>query len=119
LALCCWTVAENFDAQSVGLRLQKKLLGKMTSRRVLSAFIDDTTARLLNNLYRLGRDLHCGDKRTAEKAIRRLIKTVIKTGIVYRNDQLSPDELAIAEDFRKRLRMIAMTIVSFHQVGIK
>lgn len=118
LALCCWTVAENFDAQSVSLRLQKKLIGKMTSRRMVSAFIDDTTARLLNNLYRLGRDLHGGDKRTAEKAVRRLIKTVIKTGILYRNEQFSPDHLAIAEEFRKRFRIIAMTIVSFHQVGI-
>jgi len=113
----CWsTVAENFDAQSIGLRLQKKLLGKMTSRRVVSAFIDDTTARLLNNLYRLGRDLHGGDKRPAEKAVRRLIKTVIKTGILHRNEQFSADELAIAEDFQKRFRTIAMTIVSFHQV---
>jgi len=111
------TVAESFDAQTVSLRLQKKLLGKMTSRRVVSAFIDDTTARLLNNLYRLGRDIHGGDKRTAEKAIRRLIKTVIKTGILYRNEQFSADELAMAEDFRKRFRVIAMTIISFHQVG--
>ena len=115
--LYCLTVAESFDAQSIGLRLQKKLLGKVTSRRLVSAFIDDTTARLLNNLYRLSRDLHDGDKRAAEKAVRRLIKTVIKTGILYRNEQFSADELAIAEDFQKRFRIIAMTIVSFHQVG--
>jgi len=109
-------VAENFDAQSIGLRLQKKLLGKVTSRRVVSAFIDDTTARLLNNLYRLSRDLHSGDKRSAEKAVRRLIKTVIKAGILYRNEQFNADELALAEEFQKRFRIIAMTIVSFHQV---
>ena len=110
-------MAESFDAQSVGLRLQKKLLGRMTSRRMVSAFIDDTTARLLNNLYRLGRDVHGGDKKAADKAVRRLIKTVIKTGILHRNEQFNADELAIAEDFRKRFRIIAMTIVSFHQVG--
>jgi len=113
----CFSVAESFDAQSVGLRLQKKLLGRMTSRRMVSAFIDDTTARLLNNLYRLGRDVHGGDKKAADKAVRRLIKTVIKTGILHRNEQFNADELAIAEDFRKRFRIIAMTIVSFHQVG--
>lgn len=110
-------MAESFDAQSIGLRLQKKLLGKVTSRRVVSAFIDDATARLLNNLYRLSRDLHDGDKRAAEKAVRRLIKTVIKIGILYRNEQFTADELALAEDFQKRFRIIAMTIVSFHQVG--
>jgi len=115
--LCCLTVAESFDAQSISLRLQKKLLGKVTSRRVVSAFIDETTARLLNNLYRLSRDLHDGDKRAAEKAVRRLIKTVIKTGILYRNEQFSDDELTLAQDFQKRFRIIAMTIVSFHQVG--
>jgi len=109
-------MAENFDAQSVSLRAQKKLLGKMTSRRVLSAFIDETSSRLLNNLYRLGRDLHNGDKRTAEKAIRHLIKTVIKTGILYRNDQFNATELNIADDFRKRFRTIVMTVVSFFQV---
>jgi hypothetical protein len=109
-------MAENFDAQSIGLRAQKKLLGKMTSRRVISAFIDDTSSRLLNNLYRLGRDFHGGDRRTAEKTIRRLIKTVIKTGILYRNDQFNACELDIANDFRKRFRVIAMTLVSFYQV---
>ena len=109
-------MAENFDAQSVSLRAQKKLLGKMTSRRVVSAFIDDTSGRLLDNLYRLGRDAHGGDKRSAEKVMRRIIKTVIKTGILFRNEQFNAEELSIAEDFRKRFRTIAMTVVSFHQV---
>lgn len=109
-------MAGNFDAQSVSLRAQKKLLGKMTSLRVVSTFIDETSGRLLDNLYRLGRDAHGGDKRSAEKVMRRIIKTVIKTGILFRNDQFSAEELSIADDFRKRFRTIAMTVVSFHQV---
>ena len=67
LCLVADTEQQQFDAQSFGLRAQKKFLSKVTSRKVISAFIDETSGRLLDNLYRLARD-H-SDKPTAEKVL--------------------------------------------------
>ena len=45
-----------------------------------------------------------------------LIKVAIKIGILYRNNQFSPEEVVIVEKFRKKLNQTAMTIVSFYEV---
>lgn len=108
-------MAESFDSKSVGLRAQKKLLGKMTSKKIAKTFIDDVSGRLLDNLYKVARD-YSHNKKEAEKVIKHLIKTVIKVGILYRNDQFSAEEIAIAEQFKRKFRVVAMTIVSFCEV---
>ena len=48
--------------------------------------------------------------------IKNLIKCVVKTGILYRNDQFSAAELQLADDFKRKFRHVAMTVVSFHTV---
>lgn len=45
-----------------------------------------------------------------------MIKTVIKIGILYRNDQLNEEELQLAELFRKKFQLTQFTIISFHEV---
>ena len=107
-------MGDHFDAQSISLRVQKKFLGKLTSRKVINTFIDETSGRILDNLYRLAKDN--SDKKTAEKVIKNVIKTIIKVGVLYRNDQFNADELDIAEKFKGKFRTIIMTIVSFFQV---
>lgn len=44
-----------FKARDIGLRAQKKILSRMAGKNVARAFIDDTTASLLDNLYRLAK----------------------------------------------------------------
>lgn len=112
----CFLVAAegNFDSKGLGIRAQKKLAGKLASKKIAKQFIDDTSGRLLDNLYKAAKEFY--DKKTAEKAIKNLIKTVIKIGILYRNDQFSANEIRIAENFKKKFRTIAMTIVSFYEV---
>ena len=44
-----------FRARDIGLRAQKKILSRMAGKNVARAFIDDTTASLLDNLYRLAK----------------------------------------------------------------
>ena len=108
-------MADGIDSKSIGLRAQKKLLGKMTSKKIAKQFIDDTSGRLLDNLYKVAKD-YSGSKKDAEKIIKHLIKTVIKIGILTRNDQFSREELAIAEEFKRKFRTVAMTVVSFYEV---
>ena len=51
-------MAETFDSQSVALRAQKKLLGKMATKKIAKVFIDDTSGRLLDNVYRITKVLY-------------------------------------------------------------
>lgn len=44
-----------FKARDIGLRAQKKILSRMAGKNIARAFIDDTTASLLDNLYRLAK----------------------------------------------------------------
>ncbi|KAL3866891.1 hypothetical protein ACJMK2_044143 [Sinanodonta woodiana] len=104
-----------FDSKGLGLRAQKKLLGKMSSKKIAKAFIDETTGRVLDNVHKVLREF-MGNKKDAEKVLKYIIKTVIKIGILYRNDQLSSDELKVADAFKQKFHSLCMTVVSFYEV---
>lgn len=48
-------MSEGFKARDIGLRAQKKILSRMANKNVAKMFIDDTTASLLDNLYRMAK----------------------------------------------------------------
>lgn len=49
-------MSENgFRARDIGLRAQKKILSRMSTKTVAKTFIDGTTASLLDNIYRLAK----------------------------------------------------------------
>ncbi|XP_052796059.1 tumor necrosis factor alpha-induced protein 8-like isoform X2 [Mya arenaria] len=104
-----------FDSKGIGLRAQKKLLGKMSSKKIAKVFIDDTTARVLDNAFRILKE-YLPAKKDADKILKYLIKTVVKIGILYRNDQFNAEELKLAELFKQKFRSVAMTLVSFYTV---
>ncbi|XP_031571682.1 tumor necrosis factor alpha-induced protein 8-like protein 1 isoform X2 [Actinia tenebrosa] len=104
-----------FSSKSFGLRAQKKILGKMASKNVAKAFVDDATGDLLDNLYKIAK-LNGSTKKEAEKLIKNLVKIVVKISILYRNDQFSKEEIVIADKFRKTFRSAAMTFISFYEV---
>lgn len=92
---CFCAVAEpgaGFDSRGLGLRAQKKLLGKMSSKKIAKAFIDDTTGRVLDNTYRIIKETK-GGKKEAEKLMKYMIKTVVKVGLllVYTGCNLAPE----------------------------
>lgn len=66
-----------FDSRGMGLRAQKKLLGKMSSKKIVKAFIDDTTGRVLDNTYRILKECK-SNKKDAEKTMKYIIKIVVK-----------------------------------------
>ena len=114
----CFSVAEpgaGFDSRGIGLKVQKKLLGKMSSKKIAKAFIDDRTGAVLDKIYKINKD-YCNNKKTAEKVMKDMIKIVVKIGILYRNDQLNKEELILAERFKKKFQSISMTIISFFEV---
>ncbi|XP_071845972.1 tumor necrosis factor alpha-induced protein 8-like protein 2 isoform X1 [Apostichopus japonicus] len=104
------------DSKSFGLKAQKKILGKMaSSKKVTKAFIDDEMAALLDNVYRLCK-VYSGNKKDADKIMKSIIKTTIKIGILYRNNQFSQEEMALAERFKSKFRSTILTFISFHEV---
>lgn len=104
-----------FDSRGLGLRVQKKLLGKMSNKKIAKIFIDDTLGRVLDNMFRIIKD-HTSNKKEAEKILKYTIKTIVKIGILFRNDQFNQDELIKIETFKQKFNSLAMTVISFHEV---
>ncbi|UYV69848.1 TNFAIP8 [Cordylochernes scorpioides] len=105
----------NFKAKDVAIRAQKKLLSRMSNKSMAKMFIDDNASNLLDNFYRLART-YSPNKKEAEKIIKNIIKIVVKIGLLYRNDQLSAAEIALAEKFQKKFHRAAVTFSSFVEV---
>jgi len=104
-----------FNSKGLGLRVQKKLASKMSTKSVAKVFIDEPTAQLLDNVYILVKE-YTGDKKEAEKIVKYLIKVTIKIAIAYRNDQFSNEELELINDFKRKFKTLVMTITSFVEV---
>ncbi|XP_071051669.1 protein salivary glands marred isoform X2 [Onthophagus taurus] len=104
-----------FRARDIGLRAQKKILSRMAGKNVARAFIDDTTASLLDNLYRLAKQ-YSNNKKEAEKLVKNIIKVVIKLGVLHRNGLFTAEELKQAERFKSKFRIAGMAIISFYEV---
>ncbi|XP_059171686.1 tumor necrosis factor alpha-induced protein 8-like [Physella acuta] len=104
-----------FDSRGLGLRAQKKLLGKMSSKKIAMTFIDETTGRVLDNAHKVLKQ-YKGHKKEADKVLKYIIKSVVKVGILYKNDQFNREELTNVELFKQKFHSLAMTLVSFHQV---
>ena len=100
---------DTFSTKSLALQAQKKLLSKMASRTVASAFIDDTSSEVLDELYRATKEF-TRSRKEAQKLVKNLVKVAVKLGVLLRAGQLGAEELAritardpdMAEAFRTR-----------------
>ena len=108
------TVADGFSSKNVGLRIQKKVIGKFSTKSVAKAFIDDDFGRLLDILHNILKQEF--DSKKADKIIKNLIKVTVKIGLLFKNNQFNQDELAIGAKLRTKLRHAALTVISFHEV---
>ena len=105
----------DFNSKSLGLRVQKKLLSKMSKSMAKAFVLDDTTSELLDHVYKLAK-LELDSKKDAEKLIKNIIKVVVKIGILYRNDQFNPEEIKTAQKFQQKFGVVTMTIVSYYEI---
>jgi len=109
-------MSDGFRARDIGLRAQKKILGRMaTNKNTRKIFIDDNTASLLDHLYQLVLE-YTKNKKETEKIMKNIIKTVIKVGVLFRNDEFNTADLEYAENFKVKFHTVAMAILSFHGV---
>nr|CAG4641296.1 EOG090X0GLS [Eulimnadia texana] len=108
-------MSDNFRARDIALKAQKKLLSRMSTKGVAKVFIDENSASLLDNVYRLCKT-YTQSKKDAEKIVKNIIKIVVKIGVLARNEQFTKEELALASDFQKKFHTSAKTVISFHEV---
>nr|CAG4636609.1 EOG090X0GLS [Eubosmina coregoni]SVE70137.1 EOG090X0GLS [Eubosmina coregoni] len=108
-------MSDNFRAKDIALKAQKKILSKMSTKSVVKVFVDDTTSKLLDNVYRLIKT-YTQNKKEAEKIVKNIIKIVTKISLLAKNDQFSKDELALATDFQIKFHKAAKTVISFYEV---
>eukprot|EP00118_Oscarella_pearsei_P006265 m.28431 g.28431 ORF g.28431 m.28431 type:complete len:198 (+) comp30772_c1_seq2:345-938(+) len=106
---------KHYNSRGLGLRIQKKILGKMATKKMAKAFIDEDEGALLDAVQVLALREIDGERK-AKKIVKNLIKIVIKMAVLYRNDQFNTEELRIGEKFKEKFRQTALTVVSFHDV---
>ena len=104
-----------FNSKQFGLRIQKKVIGKITNKTIVKSFIDDNLASLLDTLHLILK-LELGDSKKADKVIKNLIKITVKIGLLYKNSQFNAEELALGIKIRTKFRHAALTVISFSQV---
>ncbi|XP_034938937.1 tumor necrosis factor alpha-induced protein 8-like protein isoform X2 [Chelonus insularis] len=114
-------VASNSRARDLGLRAQKKILGRVVSSNAgRSLFIDDSTTSLLDNLFKLMEKATKNnpnlDKKQPEKVLKNIVKLSIKVGLLQRNQQLNPSDDSKIHEIGSSLRAAAMAVVSFYEL---
>ncbi|XP_015602964.1 tumor necrosis factor alpha-induced protein 8-like protein isoform X2 [Cephus cinctus] len=108
-------------ARDLGLRAQKKILGRVVSTGAgRSLLIDDATTSLLDNLYKLmeraAKSNPGLDKKQPEKVLKNIVKLSIKVGLLQRNQQLGPSDEGRISEIRSSLKAAAMAVVSFYEL---
>ncbi|KAL2084500.1 hypothetical protein ACEWY4_020018 [Coilia grayii] len=106
---------EAFSSKDMAMKAQKKILSQMASKSVVQMFVDDTSSEILDELYRVSKE-YTGNKTEAQKVIKDLIKIAVKVGVLFRHNRFTPEELTIAQNFKKKLHQGAMTAISFYEV---
>lgn len=106
---------DTFSTKSLALQAQKKVLSKMASKAMVAVFVDDTSSEILDELYQATKEF-TRSRKEAQRVVKNLVKVAVKLAVLLRAGQLDGDELAQLRKFQGRMRSLAMTALSFHQV---
>jgi hypothetical protein len=93
------------------------LSSKLSSKSVAKIFIDETSGRILDNIHKLARNY--SGKRDADKLLKSIIKTIVKMGILYKNDLFTEREHKSIDEFRNRFHSLAKSIITLYEVDFK
>ncbi len=102
-------------SQSLALRIQKKIASKMSNKSIAKIFIDDVTGRILDSLYNLTKE-YTNSKKQAESILNDIIKIIVKIGILFKNNQLSAEELKLCNNFRQSFHYFIKSALSFYEI---
>ena len=71
----------------------------------------------MDNIHKLVRNY--SGKRDADKLLKSIIKTIVKIGILHKNDLFTEHELKLVDEFRNRFHSLAKSIVTLHEVQFR
>lgn len=108
---------DTFSSKDMAMKAQKKILSHMASKSMVQALIDDTSSEILDELYKVSKG-YTGSRAEAQNVGKDLIKVAVKLSVLYRHNRFSVEELSLAQDFKKKLRQVAMTAISFYEVSL-
>lgn len=114
--VCALNSMTDFKSSVVAYEVQKSFANKFFSNKtVVKSLIDDTSGRLLDNLYLMIKSF-TKNKEEAKKVVKNIIKISVKVGMLLKGEKFSKDERDNLIKMQKNLRTIAMTLISFYQV---
>eukprot|EP00092_Neocalanus_flemingeri_P010152 GFUD01010941.1.p1 GENE.GFUD01010941.1~~GFUD01010941.1.p1 ORF type:complete len:192 (-),score=42.86 GFUD01010941.1:75-650(-) len=106
----------DFNARSVAYEVQKCFANKFFSNKFVAMnLLEDTTAKLLDDLYLL-LHAHTCDKKDSEKTTENLIKISVKIGMLERGGKFSLEEKDSLLSVQVNLKTVVKTLISFYQV---
>lgn len=103
-------------SSSASVRLLSSL-SKLSSKSVAKIFIDETSGRILDTLHKLARSY--SGKKDADKLLKAIIKTIVKMGILYKNDLFTEHELKCIDEFRNRFHSLAKSVITLFEVDFQ
>ncbi|XP_049645243.1 tumor necrosis factor alpha-induced protein 8-like protein 1 [Suncus etruscus] len=107
---------DTFSTKSLALEAQKKVLGKLASKGLATALLDQASSEVLDELYRATKEF-THSRKDAQRLLKDLVKVALKLALLLRAGQLGAAELETLRVFQARARRLAMTAVSFQQVA--
>lgn len=105
---------EHFNSQTISIKVQKKLASKLPTKKLVKFFIDETSARVFNNLNLLLR-AYCGSKREANRLMKTVVKINAKLAILFINGVLSNSDIEILAKSRNAFAKVAQICLNVHK----
>ncbi|CAD5206985.1 unnamed protein product [Bursaphelenchus okinawaensis] len=102
------------QSNSVALRVEKKLAGKLGHRSVAKHILPDEVLEAIDGFQQILVEFY--SQKEAEKVISGVIKTVMKLGIMFQEPANIDNNLDMLMNMQTKLRNLFMTVQSFHQV---
>lgn len=98
--------SSGFSAQNISIQMQKKLISKFATKKTMKIFIDDTSSRIFDNVFRLI-NLYLDSKSQSQAMMKNIVKINMKLAVLYINDVLDEKEKGYVYEFREKFHMIA------------
>uniref|UniRef100_A0A0N5BKX6 Tumor necrosis factor alpha-induced protein 8-like protein n=1 Tax=Strongyloides papillosus TaxID=174720 RepID=A0A0N5BKX6_STREA len=103
-----------FSSASLSVRAQKKIVGKISNRKMVKVLTGSDVNNLFDELYRALK-IHY-NQNCAEKVIKYIIKISLKLFVVEQEGAINPENTKLFNSLEKIFKNFVLTFISFNQV---
>uniref|UniRef100_A0A0K0E8D8 Tumor necrosis factor alpha-induced protein 8-like protein n=1 Tax=Strongyloides stercoralis TaxID=6248 RepID=A0A0K0E8D8_STRER len=105
---------KTFSAASLSLRAQKKIVGKLSNRKIIKILTGNDVNKLFDELYKALK-IHY-NQTCAEKVIKYIIKISLKLYMIEQDGSLNSENTKILQSLERTFKSFILTFISFNQV---